>query len=168
MLLFDGHTVSCYSICCIHCWFMYHWVATLGLKIYHSFLSPIYRVTEYHVDGFRFDLASVLCRGTDGSPLNAPPLIRVRIRMHLHIYCYRKECNMVIFWKLWRFQRKMWSGGNFSAKERQKNPYDMIFHTIMNIILESLCLLEWSSLVCPWSRAWVALGRGIGSWPRGT
>ncbi|KAG5031256.1 hypothetical protein JHK85_015238 [Glycine max] len=34
-------------------------------------------VTEYHVDGFRFDLASVLCRGIDGSPLNAPPLIRV-------------------------------------------------------------------------------------------
>ncbi|CAI9259742.1 unnamed protein product [Lactuca saligna] len=33
-------------------------------------------VTEYHVDGFRFDLASVLCRGTDGSPLDAPPLIR--------------------------------------------------------------------------------------------
>ncbi|KAH9690574.1 isoamylase 3 [Citrus sinensis] len=33
-------------------------------------------VVEYHVDGFRFDLASVLCRGTDGSPLNAPPLIR--------------------------------------------------------------------------------------------
>ncbi|KAK7311648.1 hypothetical protein RJT34_09920 [Clitoria ternatea] len=32
--------------------------------------------TEYHVDGFRFDLASVLCRGMDGSPLNAPPLIR--------------------------------------------------------------------------------------------
>ncbi|KAL5190434.1 Isoamylase 3, chloroplastic [Glycine soja] len=33
-------------------------------------------VTEYHVDGFRFDLASVLCRGIDGSPINAPPLIR--------------------------------------------------------------------------------------------
>ncbi|KAJ7965751.1 putative Isoamylase [Quillaja saponaria] len=33
-------------------------------------------VTEYHVDGFRFDLASVLCRGTDGTPLNAPPLVR--------------------------------------------------------------------------------------------
>ncbi|KAK4753414.1 hypothetical protein SAY87_022212 [Trapa incisa] len=33
-------------------------------------------VTEYHVDGFRFDLASILCRGTDGSPLSAPPLIR--------------------------------------------------------------------------------------------
>lgn len=33
-------------------------------------------VVEYHVDGFRFDLASILCRGTDGSPLNAPPLIR--------------------------------------------------------------------------------------------
>jgi isoamylase len=33
-------------------------------------------VDEYHVDGFRFDLASILCRGTDGSPLSAPPLIR--------------------------------------------------------------------------------------------
>uniref|UniRef100_A0A8R7QIH2 Glycosyl hydrolase family 13 catalytic domain-containing protein n=1 Tax=Triticum urartu TaxID=4572 RepID=A0A8R7QIH2_TRIUA len=33
-------------------------------------------VTEYHIDGFRFDLASVLCRGPDGSPLDAPPLIR--------------------------------------------------------------------------------------------
>uniref|UniRef100_A0A1U8Q6M4 Isoamylase 3, chloroplastic isoform X2 n=1 Tax=Nelumbo nucifera TaxID=4432 RepID=A0A1U8Q6M4_NELNU len=33
-------------------------------------------VTEYHVDGFRFDLASVLCRGMDGSPLNAPPIIK--------------------------------------------------------------------------------------------
>ncbi|XP_078440803.1 isoamylase 3 isoform X2 [Wolffia australiana] len=33
-------------------------------------------VLEYHVDGFRFDLASVLCRGTDGAPLISPPLIR--------------------------------------------------------------------------------------------
>lgn len=33
-------------------------------------------VMEYHVDGFRFDLASVLCRGADGSPINAPPIIR--------------------------------------------------------------------------------------------
>ncbi|KAM6571182.1 hypothetical protein CsatA_015262 [Cannabis sativa] len=33
-------------------------------------------VLEYHVDGFRFDLASVLCRGTDGTPLSAPPLIK--------------------------------------------------------------------------------------------
>lgn len=33
-------------------------------------------VTEYHVDGFRFDLASILCRGTDGQPLSSPPLIK--------------------------------------------------------------------------------------------
>ncbi|GAQ84892.1 isoamylase [Klebsormidium nitens] len=33
-------------------------------------------VTEYHVDGFRFDLASVLCRDTNGRPMPAPPLIR--------------------------------------------------------------------------------------------
>lgn len=33
-------------------------------------------VLEYHVDGFRFDLASVLCRGTDGTPLNSPPIVK--------------------------------------------------------------------------------------------
>ncbi|KAL9270090.1 Isoamylase 3, chloroplastic-like protein [Drosera capensis] len=35
-----------------------------------------YWVSEYHIDGFRFDLASVLCRGTDGSPLNSPPVVK--------------------------------------------------------------------------------------------
>lgn len=33
-------------------------------------------VEEYHVDGFRFDLASCLCRDSTGRPLEAPPLIR--------------------------------------------------------------------------------------------
>jgi isoamylase len=33
-------------------------------------------VEEYHVDGFRFDLASILCRGKDGQVLPGPPLIR--------------------------------------------------------------------------------------------
>ena len=31
---------------------------------------------EYHVDGFRFDLASALCRDPLGKPMTAPPLIR--------------------------------------------------------------------------------------------
>ena len=34
-----------------------------------------YWVTEMHIDGFRFDLASALTRGRDGTPLNFPPLI---------------------------------------------------------------------------------------------
>jgi len=34
-----------------------------------------YWVTEMHVDGFRFDLASVLGRGQDGSVLSNPPLL---------------------------------------------------------------------------------------------
>ncbi len=34
-----------------------------------------YWVLEMHVDGFRFDLASVLTRGTDGQPLSNPPLV---------------------------------------------------------------------------------------------
>lgn len=33
-------------------------------------------VEEFHVDGFRFDLASVLCRDSSGRPLEDPPLIR--------------------------------------------------------------------------------------------
>lgn len=33
-------------------------------------------VEEYHVDGFRFDLASCLCRDGQGNPIPAPPLIR--------------------------------------------------------------------------------------------
>ncbi|MEM8805494.1 MAG: alpha-amylase family glycosyl hydrolase, partial [Cyanobacteria bacterium P01_G01_bin.38] len=34
-----------------------------------------YWVLEMHVDGFRFDLASVLSRGVTGEPLNNPPLL---------------------------------------------------------------------------------------------
>jgi pullulanase/glycogen debranching enzyme len=33
-------------------------------------------VEEYHVDGFRFDLASVMCRDGKGQPLAAPPIVR--------------------------------------------------------------------------------------------
>lgn len=33
-------------------------------------------VEEYHVDGFRFDLASCLCRDSSGTPLEVPPIIR--------------------------------------------------------------------------------------------
>ena len=35
-----------------------------------------YWVTNYHVDGFRFDLASILGRATDGSPMEDPPLLK--------------------------------------------------------------------------------------------
>ena len=34
-----------------------------------------YWVSEYHVDGFRFDLASILSRNRDGSPMMDPPLL---------------------------------------------------------------------------------------------
>ena len=35
-----------------------------------------YCVIEYRVDGFRFDLASILGRNDDGTPLSQPPLLR--------------------------------------------------------------------------------------------
>jgi len=34
-----------------------------------------YWVTDYHIDGFRFDLASILGRAQDGSPMHNPPLL---------------------------------------------------------------------------------------------
>lgn len=34
-----------------------------------------YWVIEYHIDGFRFDLAAILTRGQDGYPLENPPII---------------------------------------------------------------------------------------------
>ena len=34
-----------------------------------------YWVTEMHVDGFRFDLASILSRDEDGQPLPNPPIL---------------------------------------------------------------------------------------------
>jgi isoamylase len=35
-----------------------------------------YWVSEYHIDGFRFDLASVMTRDVNGMPLSDPPLLR--------------------------------------------------------------------------------------------
>ncbi|MCG5219441.1 glycogen debranching protein GlgX [Streptosporangium soli] len=35
-----------------------------------------YWVTEYHIDGFRFDLAAILSRDVDGTPLPNPPLLQ--------------------------------------------------------------------------------------------
>ena len=35
-----------------------------------------YWTVNYRVDGFRFDLASILGRNEDGSPMNNPPLLR--------------------------------------------------------------------------------------------
>lgn len=34
-----------------------------------------YWVAEYHIDGFRFDLASILARDQDGTPMKNPPLL---------------------------------------------------------------------------------------------
>lgn len=36
-----------------------------------------YWTTAYHVDGFRFDLASILGRNEDGTPMSKPPLLQI-------------------------------------------------------------------------------------------
>lgn len=35
-----------------------------------------YWVVTYRIDGFRFDLASILGRNEDGTPMNKPPLLQ--------------------------------------------------------------------------------------------
>ena len=39
--------------------------------------SVKYWADEYHIDGFRFDLASILGRNQDGSPISNPPLLEL-------------------------------------------------------------------------------------------
>ncbi|MBP5362801.1 MAG: glycogen debranching protein GlgX [Ruminococcus sp.] len=36
-----------------------------------------YWVSDYHIDGFRFDLASILSRDSSGAPMTSPPLLEV-------------------------------------------------------------------------------------------
>lgn len=36
-----------------------------------------YWVSEYHIDGFRFDLASILSRDQNGAPMDNPPLLEI-------------------------------------------------------------------------------------------
>ena len=38
--------------------------------------SCVYWATEYHIDGFRFDLASIMARNEDGAPMSKPPLLQ--------------------------------------------------------------------------------------------
>ena len=69
-----GNTLACTSICT--------WTLILD--------SLRYWVTEMHVDGFRFDLASVLARGPDGSFETADTSLLAAIRTdpflrHVHL-----------------------------------------------------------------------------------
>ncbi|MEQ8673807.1 MAG: glycogen debranching protein GlgX [Aggregatilineales bacterium] len=46
-------------------------------RVRHLILDCLrYWVSEYHIDGFRFDLASVMTRDVNGMPLHDPPLLR--------------------------------------------------------------------------------------------
>ena len=42
----------------------------------HLSLIHIYWVMEYRVDGFRFDLASILTRDQNGAPMPDPPILQ--------------------------------------------------------------------------------------------
>jgi len=55
-------------------------------------------VEEYHVDGFRFDLASVMCRDSKGQPLESPPIVRAiakdPVLSQVHLLAEPWDCGM--------------------------------------------------------------------------
>lgn len=68
--------------------------------------SLVHWVTEYHIDGFRFDLASCLCRDQWGNALPAPPLIRA-ISKHPLL----SRCKLIAEpWDLGMYQVRLCAG----------------------------------------------------------
>ena len=54
-----------------------HTISANQLPVSELILDSLrYWVNEYHIDGFRFDLASTLTRDTDGHPLDPSPLLQ--------------------------------------------------------------------------------------------
>lgn len=55
-------------------------------------------VEEYHVDGFRFDLASVMCRDGLGNPIDSPPIVRAiamdPVLSQVHLLAEPWDCGM--------------------------------------------------------------------------
>ena len=51
--------------------------STATIPVVEKFILEclLYWVREMHVDGFRFDLASILSRGEDGAPMSDPPVL---------------------------------------------------------------------------------------------
>ncbi len=81
-------------------------------------------VEEYHVDGFRFDLASALCRDPLGEPIPAPPLIRqiakdpVLSRRALPCFTHCGSTASPLRAALGVFPRKHRAGGSHAGMHR--------------------------------------------------
>ena len=73
-----------------------------------------YWVTEFHVDGFRFDLASILSRGRDGRPLAEPPLLE-RITQDpilKHSWLIAEPWDAVGLHQVGSFYQSIWKGAS--------------------------------------------------------
>ena len=75
-----------------------------------------YWIDEMHVDGFRFDLASILTRGEDGNPLETPPLIEeiTKLSLEKKIKLIAEPWDAAGLYSLGFFQKKgeTWSEWN--------------------------------------------------------
>ncbi|MBO2448762.1 glycogen debranching protein GlgX [Actinomadura barringtoniae] len=69
-----------------------------------------YWAAEFHIDGFRFDLASILGRAPDGTPLNNPPLIE-----SLALDPVLRDCKLIA--EAWD-AAGLWQVGSFSSHRR--------------------------------------------------
>lgn len=53
-------------------------------------------VTEYHVDGFRFDLASALCRDARGNVMQRPPIVEAIAKDPVLMEVCRCWCALLV------------------------------------------------------------------------
>lgn len=103
-----------------------------------------YWTINYRVDGFRFDLASILGRNEDGSPMNNPPLLEILAADPL-------LSNVKLIAEAWD-AGGLYQVGNFPAHERWAE-WNGRYRDSMRGFLKGDC---WES----WTAAWSICGSG--------
>ncbi len=103
-----------------------------------------YWTVNYRVDGFRFDLASILGRNEDGSPMNNPPLLRTLVSDPL-------LRNVKLIAEAWD-AGGMYQVGSFPASGRWAE-WNGRYRDSLRSFLKGDC---WSS----WDAAWSISGSG--------
>lgn len=103
-----------------------------------------YWTINYRVDGFRFDLASILGRNEDGSPMNNPPLLRT-------LACDPLLRNVKLIAEAWD-AGGMYQVGRFPASNRWAEWNGRYRDTLRSFLKGD----NWAS----WTAAWCIAGSG--------
>ena len=82
-----------------------------------------YWATEMHVDGFRFDLGSVLSRGPDGAPMSVPPVLwGIELSQKLaEVKVIAEAWDAGGLYQVGRFPGKRWSEWNGPYRDQMRS-----------------------------------------------